>query len=200
MMRTITIGPVLGLQTTLMALFWPSYLALAVLAAVLARTLVRLPVGLAMVGGLLSALMFLVCEWLHQFGHSLAARQVGHPMVGISFFNLFSASQYPPDEPEPPPQIHVRRALGGFGVNVVIGLLLLPIALALWPHGREILPPAVSLVAWLAGFGMFVNLIILGLGALVPLKLPGGGITDGGTLLRYWLESRRKPSRPNQAD
>ena len=192
-MRSIIVGPILGLRTTLLPLFWPSYTAVAVLAAVLARVLVRLPIGLALVAGGLSALLFLVCEWLHQFGHSVAARAVGHPMLGIRFFNLFSASEYPADEPALPAPTHVRRALGGFGVNVVIGLLLLPVTLRLWPHGREILPATVSLVAWLAGFGMVINLLVLGLGALVPLKIPGGGLNDGATLLKYWLEGRARP-------
>ena len=192
-MRAIIVGPVLGLRTTLEPLFWPSYLALAVLAAFLAHTMVHLGFGLAIVAGVLSALIRLVCEWLHQFGHSLAARSVGGPMVGIRFFNLFSASEYPADDPALPPAAHVRRALGGFWVNLLIGLLFLPVALKLWPHGREILPPAVSLVAWLGGFGLVLNVVVLGLGALLPLKIPGGGLNDGGTLLKFWLESRRKP-------
>ena len=113
-------------------------------------------------------------------------------MVGIQFYHLFSASQYPPYEPELPREIHIRRALGGFWINLVIGLLLLPVTLKLWPEGREILPPMVSLVAWLAGFAAFSNIVILGLGALLPLKIPGGVLNDGGTLLHYWLESRSK--------
>ena len=192
-MRSITVGPVLGLRTSLQPLFWPSYLALAVVAGVLAHTLVHLTLGLSVLAGGLSALIFLVCEWLHQYGHSLAARSVGGPMAGIRFFNLFSASEYPADDPALPPAAHVRRALGGFGVNLVLGLLFLPVALKLWPHGREILPPAASLVAWLAGFGLVMNVLVLGLGALLPLRIPGGGLNDGGTLLKYWLERRQKP-------
>jgi len=192
-MRPVVVGPVLGLRTTLLPLFWPSYLGLALLAALLAHGLVHLTTGPALLAGLLSALLFLVCEWLHQFGHSLAARSVGHPMTGMRFFNLFSGGEYPPDEPPLPPQTHVRRALGGFGVNLLIGLLLLPLAVRLWPHGREILPPAISVVSWLAGFGLVVNVFVLGLGALVPLNLPGGGPTDGATLLKFWLNRRANP-------
>ena len=44
---------------------------------------------------------------------------------------------------------------------------------------------------WLAGFGAVTNLIVLGLGALVPLKIPGGGLNDGATLLHYWRAGRR---------
>ena len=192
-MRSILVGPVLGLRTALLPLFWPSYLALALVAGFLSHTMVHLSWGLAVLAGLLSALIFLVCEWLHQFGHSLAARSVGGPMVGIRFFNLFSASEYPADDPALPRAAHVRRALGGFWVNLVLGLLFLPVAVKLWPHGREILPPAVSLLAWLAGFGLVINVLVLGLGALLPLRIPGGGLNDGGTLLKYWLEARQKP-------
>jgi hypothetical protein len=194
-MRSIVVGPLFGLRTTLLPFFWPSYLALALLAALLAHGLVHLSLWPALLAGLLSALLFLVCEWLHQFGHSLAARWVGHPMIGIRFFNLFSGSEYPPDEPALPAQTHVRRALGGFGVNLVIGLLLLPVAARLWPHGREILPPAISVVSWLAGFGLVVNVVVLGLGALLPLKIPGGGLNDGGTLVKFWLEARANPKQ-----
>jgi Zn-dependent protease len=194
-MRTYVIGPVLGLRTTLEPLFWPSYMALALLAALLAHGLVHLTFWPALLAGLLSALLFLVCEWLHQFGHALMARSVGHPMLGIRFFNLFSGSQYPADEPPLPPATHVRRALGGFWVNLLIGLLLLPVASRLWPQGREILPPAISVVGWLAGFGLVTNVLVLGLGALVPLNLPGGGPTDGATLLKFWLASRAARAR-----
>jgi hypothetical protein len=192
-MRPVSLGRIFGLETTFTPLFWPSYAALAVVAAVLARWLVRLPVSLAIVAGCLSAVLFLLYEWLHQLGHAFAARRVGHPMTGLRFFNLFSGGQYPPDEPALPARLHVRRALGGFWVNVVIGLLWLPLVFKVWPVGREILPPDASLIAWVAGFSAFVNLVILGLGALLPLKIPGGGLNDGATLLHYWLESRVKP-------
>ena len=199
-MPTLTIGPIFGLRLSFTRLFWPSYLVLAIVAAVLSRWLVHLPVSTAIVAGVFSALLFLVSEWLHQTGHAIVAQAVGHPMQGIRFFNIFSASEYPADEPVLPPQTHMRRALGGFWVNLIIGLLLLPIALKLWPHGREILPPTVSLVAWLAGFGVIVNLVVLGLGALLPLKLPGGGgLTDGGALLQFWLQARGK-SQPGAPD
>ena len=189
MRASITVGPVLGLTTTLTGWFWLSYLALAVVAAILAGWLVRLPLGYAVVAGLLSALVLLVSEWLHQFGHSLAARWVGHPMLGIRFYNLFSASLYPPDEPALPPAAHMRRALGGFWINLVIGLLLLPVALKLWPAGQASLPPLLGLAGWLAGYGAVINLLVLGLGALLPLKIPGGGLNDGATLLKYWTQA-----------
>ena len=179
------------MQTTISgaALLW--YLALALLAAWLSGWLVRLPLSWALLAGLLSALVFFISEWLHQFGHWLAARAVGYPMLGIHYFNIFSTGQYP-DEPPLPPGTHMRRALGGFWINIIIGLLLLPLALDLWPRGGEMPAAIVRLLAWLAGFGAFTNLVVLGLGALVPLNIPGGGFNDGATLLHYWRVSRRE--------
>ena len=182
--------PLLRLRTTMSRVGLISYLVLWVVSAWLAARLVHLTLWPALLAGLLSALMFFISEWLHQFGHAFAAWRAGYPMIGIHFFNLFSASQYPPGEPPLPRRVHVARALGGFWINVIIGLLLLPVAQYLWPRGREILPDAISLLAWLAGFGAFTNLFALGLFALVPLRIPGGGLNDGGTLLYYWRLGR----------
>jgi hypothetical protein len=191
-MRRISLGRMFGMQTTISraALLW--YLGLAMLAAWLSNWLLKLPLSWALLAGPLSALVFFVSEWLHQLGHSLAARAVGYPMLGIHYFNIFSTGQYPA-EPPLPPGTHMRRALGGFWINILIGLVLLPAALYLWPPAGETLPDAAGLLAWLAGFGAFTNLVVLGLFALVPLKIPGGGLNDGGTLLHYWLAGRRGP-------
>ncbi len=191
-MQRIALGHMFGMQITLSRAALVSYFVLGLLAAGLAYWLVGLPLSWALLAGLLSALLFFISEWLHQLGHASAARAVGHPMVGIHFFNVFAASQYPA-EPPLPPATHVKRALGGFWINTIIGLLLLPVALFLWPRGGAVLPPTVGLLAWLAGFGAFINLIVLGLGALLPLKVPGGGLNDGGTLLHYWRAGRQEP-------
>jgi hypothetical protein len=117
-------------------------------------------------------------------------------MTGIHFFSILSGSVYPPNEPDLSPRLHIRRALGGFGVNVVLGLLAWPLAAYLFPRGTEILPPLIALVGWLAGFTLVVNLLVLGLGALIPIPIPGGGWTDGGTLLHYVRELRAEQSGP----
>jgi hypothetical protein len=189
-MRARRFGPLLGLYTTLLPVAWLYYLALAAVAAVLAAWLAQLGLGAALLAGVLSALVFFVSEWLHQFGHSLAARWVGRPMLGMKFFSLFSASVYPADEPPLPAGLHVRRALGGFWVNLALGLLCLPAAIALYPRGGEILPAGPTLAGWVAAFGAVTNLVVLGAGSLVPLKIPGGGYNDGGTVLHYWREAQ----------
>jgi Zn-dependent protease len=191
-MPRISLGRVFGMETTIGPAALISYLVLGLAAAGLSAWLVRLPPAWALLAGLLSAVQFFISEWLHQLGHAAAARTVGHPMAGIHFFNIFSASQYPA-EPPLPPATHIRRALGGFWVNILLGVLLLPAALVLWPVSGQVLPPAAGLAAWLGGFGAFTNLVVLGLGALLPLKIPGGGLNDGGTLLHYWLAGRREP-------
>ncbi len=163
-----------------------SFAGLAILMAWLAGWRLHLSLGVAVLAGVLAALIFFVSELLHQLGHAWAARRTGYPMAGIHFFLILAASLYPPNEPALAPRLHVRRALGGFWVNVVVGLPFAPLALALWPRGAEILPTLPSLLAWVAAFTAVTNVLILGLGSLIPLPLPGGGVTDGGTLLKYW--------------
>jgi Zn-dependent protease len=171
----------LDLTFTRAAFYW--HLGLALLSAGLAYWLLGLDPG-ALTAGALSALVFFVSELLHQLGHAWAARRTGYPMTGIHFFSLFAGSVYPADEPPLPRQVHIQRSLGGFWVNVVIGLLLVPFAVAAWPAG--------GVGAWLLAFGVVANLFVLGLGALVPLRVPGGdgGVSDGGALLRYWREAQ----------
>lgn len=180
-MRTLHFGPIFGLETTVTpaALAW--FGGLALVSAALAAWLLRLDVLAASAAGLLSALVFFISEWLHQAGHALAASLVGHPMRGMHFFSLFSGSVYPPDEPALPRRLHVLRSLGGFWVNLLLGAGLALLALPAWPRG--------GLGAWLLAFGAVVNLLVLGLGALLPLRVPGGdGLTDGAALLKMWKE------------
>jgi hypothetical protein len=179
-----------GLRTTLNPVALLSFAVLALVAAALAAWLAHLRLGPALVAGVLSALLFFLSELLHQAGHAVAAFTTGYPMRGMHFFSVLSSSLYPADEPALAPRLHLRRALGGFGVNLLVGLISWPLAVYLFPRGAEILPPAVAIVGWLAAFSAVTNGLILGLGALVPLKLPGGGLTDGGTLLHYWRELR----------
>jgi hypothetical protein len=114
-----------------------------------------------------------VSEISHQLGHAAAARGTGYPMTGITLWGPFSKSGYPADEPELPAEIHMRRALGGGPVNIVIGLALAVLA------GR--LRPANGVPARLVRLVALENLLIFGFGAFVPL-----GFNDGSTLLHWW--------------
>lgn len=127
--------------------------------------------------GLLGALLMFAGEWLHQLGHALAARLVGYPMRSMEFFSVFARSLYPEGEPPLPAGIHIRRALGGFWVSLLIGMMLVPATLA---AGRGPL-------AWALGFAAFYNFVVLGVGALIPpISIPGVFENDGGTIWRYW--------------
>jgi hypothetical protein len=183
-MKTLTLGTFFGLKTTISfgGIVW--FLGLISLCAWGSAAALALSPGAALVAGILSSAVMLVSDFAHQCGHALAARRAGYPMTGVHFQSLFSASQYPPDEPPLPPRIHIQRALGGFWVNVLIGLILTPAAYYFWPGG--------GVTAWVVAFTALINFFVIGLGALLPIDIPGVFTIDGGTIWRYWRASRKQ--------
>lgn len=124
--------------------------------------------------GVACALIHLFGEFWHNLGHAAAARSVGHPMIGITFWGLLAASIYPKDEGTLPARVHIWRALGGpLGSSV---LTLLALAALYIANGVS---PLLSAVTW---FFFLDNLLVYSLGAFLPL-----GFTDGSTLL-YWIK------------
>lgn len=184
-MRTFKLFSLLGVQTTISPVGLASFgIAVFVLAGV-AAALSGLALGEALLAGALGAAVMAVSEWLHQMGHALAARRAGYPMRALHFRSILAVSEYPPDEPELPARLHIQRALGGFWVNLLIGLFLAPYAFFLSFAG--------GMAAWVVGFAAFYNFVVLGLGALLPIDLPGVLTTDGATLLRYRGRTDRQP-------
>ncbi len=182
-MRAFTLGALFSLKTT--TSFWGIiwFLILIPWLGWSAARVVSLSFWDAALAGILSTLAMYVGEWAHQLGHARAARRAGYPMIGIHWVWWLSSSIYPKDEPPLPPRTHIQRALGGFWVNVLIGLLLAPLAFYLWPGG--------GLWAWVFAFSATFNFFVLGLGALLPIDIPGVFTIDGGTIWRYWRESRQ---------
>ncbi len=137
--------------------------------------LIRLPAGEAVGGGLVAVILHWLSIIAHQLSHAWAARRTGHPMTGIrlGMSGLLSTSLYPPDEPPLPAAIHVRRALGGPAGSLLMTLVAGVAALLLRPAGGA--------PWWMGVFFFLDNLIVITLGALLPL-----GFTDGSTLLRWW--------------
>lgn len=129
------------------------------------------------VGGLAAAIIHLLSDTAHQLGHAWAAQRVGHPMSGIRYWGVLSASVYPPDEGQLPARIHIRRALGGPIVSLLLSIVAGTIVLLIPTRGT----------LWLLALFFFLdNLLVFTIGALMPL-----GFTDGSTLL-YWMRAGDK--------
>jgi hypothetical protein len=130
----------------------------------------RLPVPAALLGSLLSISLHWFSVAFHNFGHFLAAKGTGYPMIGLRFWFLLGTCIYPPDEPALPKAIHVRRALGGPLASAGLAILLGVLSYATSMQGG---------VLWYVFTLMLLeNIMIFSLGAFLPL-----GFTDGSTLL-----------------
>ncbi len=148
----------------------------------LGMTLRNLTLAEGLIASFFIIVLMFITENIHQLGHAWAAKSVGYPMIGIRHFSWFSASIYPKDEPPLPPQTHIKRALGGFWINLLIGLALAPFAFYLWNINGVAAFTVVATSAW--------NFFVLGLGALLPIDFNGFTV-DGGTILHYWKEMNR---------
>jgi hypothetical protein len=129
--------------------------------------------GAAVVGGLVAVLLHWASDIFHQLGHARAARATGHPMIGIRLWWVLSASIYPSEEGSLPAAVHIRRALGGPVASLLLTVIAAVIVLTFRPLG--------GVYWWVALFFFLDNLLVLTLGAFVPL-----GFTDGSTLLHWW--------------
>lgn len=146
-------------------LFW------AVL-SLLAKFIFELDTATAFFAGLAALLLHWLSDVLHHLGHAFVARRLRYPMREIRMLHLLAVSLYPRDEPDLPAEVHIKRALGGPPVSVLLGLAGLLAAL---------LPAEGSVWHLLALFFALENLLLFGLGAFIPL-----GFTDGSTLLEWW--------------
>ena len=144
----------------------------------IAIILLRLPASDAVLGALAATALHWISDTLHQLGHARAARQTGHPMLGIRYWGVLSSSVYPADEPTLPAAVHLRRALGGPIMSALVTLVAAALVLAAQSAG------VYGIIRWLALFFLLANLFVFTLGPFLPL-----GFTDGSTLL-HW---RNKP-------
>jgi hypothetical protein len=131
--------------------------------------------------GLIVTLLHWVADLLHQAGHAIAARSTGYPMSGLRLWFLLSTSLYPLDEPDLPARTHVRRALGGPFMSLIVTVVAGVIAFLMRNAG--------SPYTWIAVFAFLDNLFVFTLGAFLPL-----GFTDGSTLLRLRRERNAPPA------
>jgi hypothetical protein len=185
--RPFSLGVWFQLKITITPLAMLNYIAVLLIVAAITLQWPGLSLTEAIVAGIFTALAMFVFETIHQLGHAWAARSVGYPMRGIYNFSVLSASIYPKDEPVLPPIIHIRRALGGFWINILFGLLFGVLAMWLWPINK--------LWGWVTAFTAFYNFFVLGVGALLPIDIPGIFTIDGGTILRNWREMQKEKTQ-----
>ncbi|HYO50074.1 MAG TPA: hypothetical protein VEW94_09515, partial [Chloroflexia bacterium] len=128
----ISLGRIAGLSLSVAPSAWIGSLVLWVLLVAVGLLLLKLSLVEVVLLSLAGVLLHWISDVIHQFGHAWAARQTGHPMVGIRLWWLLTSSVYPPDEPQLPRSVHTRRALGGPITSLRVGalssllLLLLP--------------------------------------------------------------------------
>lgn len=170
--RRWTLGYLMGVKVSVRIGFWLSSLVLLGVLILLGRY-VGLGWGTAVFGALAGVMLHWLGDLAHQMGHAAVARRLGYPMAGVVGLWFLVGSYYPRDEPELPAEIHIRRALGGAPVSVVLGLLA--------ALGARLVGPGGGLLWWLLLFVAFENIVVFGLGAFLPL-----GFTDGSTLLHWW--------------
>ena len=174
-MNEYKLGKVAGLTLSIEPLAIIGSILLLVLLGGVAVGVLNLPIGEAIGASLLALILHWVSAIAHHFGHAWAARRTGYPMMGIRLgtLGLLGTSVYPLDERALPATIHIRRALGGPVGSLLFSLVAAVAALVLRAAG--------GVLWWVGVFFFLDNLVVLTLGALLPL-----GFTDGSTLLKWW--------------
>jgi len=150
----------------LSGVLWLLFIAVAVV-------WLELPAGAAIVAGFTAVCLHWLGDLLHHFGHAWAARRVGYPMKKVVSWMILFSSRYPKDEPPLHAKIHIRRALGGPAMSLLITLLSGLLLLLISPGSR--------VFYFLTIFVFAENLLVFFLGAFLPV-----GFTDGSTLLAWW--------------
>lgn len=175
------LGSIGGVKITVRPSAIIASIALWTIATEVATLFFHASLAAGIVLGLIIVLLHWLSDLLHQAGHAIAARSTGYPMSGLRLWFLLSSSLYPLDEPELPARIHVRRALGGPIISLIVSVIAGVIALLMRNAGNP--------YTWIAVFTFLDNLFVFTLGAFLPL-----GFTDGSTLLRLWRERNTPPA------
>jgi Zn-dependent protease len=121
--------------------------------------------------GVLAGLVVLSIQLLHELGHVISARLVGGPMREVRFVAIRPLTLYH-DAVEPPSRVHLGRAVGGPAMNLLLGLVALP----LWSAAGA------GVGAFLLGTFALINLAF-GLVSLLPIPSVDGEV--------IWRELRR---------
>jgi hypothetical protein len=178
-MKEYQLGKAARLQWTMTPAAILGSLGLWLVIVALMTVVFNLPIGPALLGGIIAVILHWFSEVVHQLGHAWAARRTGYPMTGVRFgtFGIFATGLYPADEPALPANLHIRRAIGGpifsawlASIAFIILLMVIQSASAVW-----------QFVLW---FFFLENLIVFTLQVFLPL-----GFNDGATIW-HWLRHR----------
>ncbi|MBP6016840.1 MAG: hypothetical protein KA586_08980 [Candidatus Promineofilum sp.] len=175
------VGKIGGLRVTAEPSVVGGFLLLWAVFSLLGRSLYRLRLSAAVTGGLLTAGLHFLSELWHQMGHARAAALTGFPMTSVHLWGMLGTSEYPPDEPQLPDEVHIERALGGPRSSAALALAAMLAAFIIRPIGRTAFM-VTSLFA-------LDNLLIFAVGALLPMPFLE---TDGVVIWRYRQAYRKR--------
>ena len=178
MKRKFKLGKFAGLEVYLRGNVFIGAAIIWIILIALAIRFLELSPATAVWVGFLGMFMHYGSEFWHQYCHAWAAQRIGYPMDGMLYEWVLARSLYPKDEPELPPKVHIRRALGGPIGNMALALFAGIVTWALYPFG--------GLMYWFALFLFLENLFFFGLAALLPF-----GFTDGSELLKQWRRGKK---------
>jgi hypothetical protein len=144
-----------------------------VVLALVSGAFLGLSVGTAVIFAFLATLLHWLDTFGHHLGHVYAAKKVGYPMLSVRMWYLLATERYPKDEPTLPAETHIKRALGGPIMSLILALLGTGLVWVLRPLG--------DVWFYLAVFFVLENFFVFFIGSLFPL-----GFTDGSTILFWW--------------
>jgi len=156
---------------------------MVIFCTILASILTTLTPLDALIAGLIATFIFFASDVVHHYGHFLAAKQVGKRAIGVRFWWLFGTTRYPPNEGELTPTIHIRRAIGGPIISMVVLIGFLFLGSFLWRFS--------DMARFIIGWGIAVNAVWYVLGALIPIGFANFA-TDGMTILRAWQTQQKQ--------
>lgn len=129
------------------------------------------------VAGVVTSLLFFVCVFLHEMGHSVVARAFGIPVLSITLF-LFGGVAHIKGEPRKPAHEFLIAIVGPL-TSVMLAVVFFACSLST----ATLVPMLSSICLWLAGINLMLAIFNM---------IPGFPL-DGGRVLRsaVWAVSGR---------